>query len=115
MAIINSSANLKTVDIYRLTKAPNTQKMSDVKGQRIELDKWALYEDHDKKSGEVKEILAIATPEGETFATNSATFINDFIDMVDMFASAGENVPAIVVTSGTSKAGREFITCVYSE
>lgn len=115
MAIIRASENLKTVDIYRLTKAPNTQKMSDVKGQRLEVAKYALYEDADKKTGEVKEILAIATPEGETFATNSRTFIDDFLDMVDMFGEAGEKVPAIVVTSGTSKAGREFITCVYSE
>lgn len=115
MKIVNSSANLSTVNIYRLTKAPNAQKMKDAKGQRIEVSKWALYEDVDKKTGEVQEILAIETPEGEVFATNSSTFINDFISMHELFYDAGEEVNAITVISGTSKAGREFITCVYAE
>lgn len=115
MKIINSSANLSTVNIYRLTKSPNAQKMKDAKGQRIELSKWALYEDIDKKTGEVQEILAIETPEHEVFATNSQTFINDFISMMELFHDAGEEVPAIMVTGGTSKAGREFITCEYAE
>lgn len=114
MTIINSSKNLTTVDIYRLTKAPNTQRMKDVIGQRLELDKWAIYEDVNKKTGEIQQILALSTPEGETFATNSPTFTNDFMEMMELFEDAGESVPAIVVTSGTSKAGREFITCIYS-
>lgn len=114
MQIINSSKNLTTVDIYRLTKSPNTQKMSDCVGQRVEVKAWAIYEDADKKTGEVKTILAISTPEGETFGTNSATFINDFMDMWQLFESAGETVNAIDVVGGTSKAGRNFITCVYA-
>lgn len=115
MEILNASANLTTVDIYRLTKAPNTQRMKDAIGQRIELSKWVVYEDENKKTGEMQKILAIATPEGETFATNSPTFINDFLDMMELFTGAGELVPAIIVESGISKAEREFITCVYSE
>lgn len=115
MAILNASKDLKTVDIYRLTKAPNTQKMKDVVGQRIELSHWAVYEDVNKKTGEVQNILAICTPENETFATNSPTFIDDFLSMMELFTEAGETVPAITVTSGTSKAGREFITCMYSD
>jgi hypothetical protein len=35
--------------------------------------------------------------------------------MLDMFAGCGEAVTAIEVISGTSKAGREFITCAYAE
>lgn len=115
MAILNASANLSTVDIYRLTKAPNTRKMKDAKGERIALAKWAVYEDVNKKTGEVQNILAIATPEGDTYATNSPTFVGDFLSMMELFNSAGETVPAIMVESGMSKAGREFITCVYSE
>lgn len=114
MKITNSSKNLTTVDIYRLTKSPNTQKMSDCVGQRIEVKAWALYEDADKKSGEMKTILTISTPEGETFGTNSGTFITEFLDMWNMFDDAGETVNAIEVLSGTSKAGRNFITCVYA-
>lgn len=115
MQIIKASADLTAKDIYTLTMNPNTQKMKDAKGQRIELDRWAIYEDVNKKTGELHNILTVATPEGETFATNSPTFIEDFESMIALFTSMGENVPAIVVSSGTSKAGREFITCVYSD
>lgn len=115
MQIINSSANLTVKDIYALTMNPNTGKMKDHKGERIELAAWAVYQDVNRKTGEVQDILAIKTPEGETFATNSPTFINDFLSMMELFTSMGETVPAIVVSSGTSKAGREYITCVYSD
>lgn len=115
MTIINSSKDLCVKDIYNLTMNPKTQKMKDVKGQRIEISAWAIYEDVSKKTGEVQEILAIVNHEGEVFATNSPTFINDFVNMIELFTSMGEIVPAIVVESGTSKAGREFISCVYSD
>lgn len=115
MQIIKASENLTAKDIYTLTMNPNTEKMKDVKGQRIELGKWALYEDINKKTEEPQQILAVSTPEGEAFATNSPTFIDDFMNMLELFSSMGETVPAIVVSSGTSKAGREFITCVYSD
>lgn len=115
MTIIKASANLSTVDIYRLTKAPNARKMSDAKGQRIPLHKWAIYEDVNRKTGEVHSILSIASDDGTVHATNSPTFVNDFASMVELFETAGETVPAVVVESGMSKGGREFITCVYSE
>lgn len=115
MNIIASSKNLSVKDIYNLTMNPKTQKMKDCVDQRLEIGAWAVYEDVQKKTGEVQEILAIATPDGEVFATNSPTFKDDFLRMVELFESMGANVPAVVVTSGTSKAGREFITCVYSD
>ena len=43
---------------------------------------------------------------------NSATFIDDFEKMAALFGPGG--VDAIEVVSGTSKAGREFITCAYA-
>ena len=114
MKITQSSKNLTTVDIYRLTKSPNTQKMSDCVGQRIEVKAWCIYEDADKKTGDIKTILTLSTPEGETFGTNSATFISDFLDMWALFEDAGETVNAINVLSGTSKNGRPFIMCEYA-
>lgn len=115
MQIINTSGNLSTLDIYRMTKSPETQKMSAAKGQRLEVAKWVVYEDVNKKDDEPVLLLALVTNGGETYATNSATFINDFVDMWELFADASETIPAIKVVSNTSKAGREFITCVYSE
>jgi len=115
MKIINSSENLTAKDIYNLTRSPRSQKMRSAVDSRIEIDKWALYEDIDKRTGEVHEVLSIESPEGEIFATNSPTFKDDFLDMVSLFAEMGETVHAITVITGTSKAGREFVTCTYSD
>lgn len=115
MTIIKSSPNLTPVDIYNLTMNPKTEKMQNHKGERLELAEWALYEDVNQKTGELHEILSIKTVEGEIFATNSPTFKRDFFSMLELFESMGATVPAIVVDSGYSNAGREFITCVYSD
>lgn len=115
MKIVEASKNLTPKEIYNLTMSPATQKMKSVIGQRIEFSAWALYEDVSKKTGEIQEVLSIITPEGEIFATNSPTFKGDFYDMITLFRDMGEEVHAITVTSGTSKAGREFITCTYSD
>lgn len=115
MNIIKSNKELNVKEIYFLTMNPQTQKMKDVVGQRIEISSWAIYEDVNKKSGEVQEILTIATHEGETFATNSPTFKDDFIAMWDLFTGMGAIVPAIIVTNGMSKNNREYISCIYSD
>ena len=114
MQIIEKSGELKTTDLYHLTMNPATQKMKDIKGQRLEIDCWCIYEDVQKSTGALQEILAIKTPENEVFASNSPTLIDDFRKMWELFASNGEKVNAIDIISGTSKAGREFITCVYA-
>lgn len=115
MKIINSSENLTAKDIYNLTKSPRSQKMRSAVDSRIEVARWALYEDVDKKTGELHEVLSIETSEGEIFATNSTTFKEDFLDMLDLFRDMGETVHAITVITGVSKSGREFVTCTYSD
>jgi hypothetical protein len=112
MKILKTSGELKTKDKYLLTMSPEVQKMKDAVSQVIEVKNWCIYEDTNSKE-ELQTILAISTPENEVFATNSKTFIDDFQRMIDVFAEDSETVNAIRVTSGTSKAGREFITCVY--
>ena len=62
----------------------------------------------DRETGEIKEVIAIATPDGELFATISNTFREEFMDMVNYF---GSDLGAIKVISGTSKAGRKYVTC----
>lgn len=115
MKLINSSGNLTPKEIYNLTKSPKTQKMKDAIGSRIEIGVWASYEDVNKKTGELQEVLAIMTPDGEIFATNSPTFKEDFFEMLELFRDMGETVHAISVISGTSNAGREFISCAYED
>lgn len=96
---------------YALTMSPKTQKMKDAKGTVIEVSAWCRYTDTDKDGNE-RDVLAILTPENETYATNSATFMDDFNKMCELFGDDG--VTAVEIISGTSKAGREYITCAYA-
>ncbi len=97
---------------YALTMSPKMRNMKELKGSVLEVAAWCKYEDVDAKTGELRPILSIMSPEGEVFGTNSATFIDDFEKMADMFGADG--VDAVEIISGTSKAGREFITCAYA-
>lgn len=97
---------------YALTMSPKMRNMKEQKGSVLEVSAWCKYEDADAKTGELRPILTVMTPEGEVFGTNSATFIDDFEKMAELFGADG--VDAIEVVSGISKAGREFITCAYA-
>ena len=115
MKIINSSENLTSKEIYNLTMSPKTKKMKEAVGSFIEIEAWASYQDTNKKTGELQEVLAIMTPDGEVFATNSPTFREDFFQLQELLQSLGETIHTISVANGTSKAGREFISCVYED
>ena len=82
-----------------------TKKMSDLVGVAITPEEWILYTDDSR--GEDIEVLTIKV-DGDVYGTISATFIRAFKQMVDFF---GTDVGEILVNSGTSKAGREYITC----
>lgn len=115
MNIIRCTDNLTTAQKYALCLSGNAAKMETLKGQTIGLHAWALYQDEDKKTGELKQILSIMDEEGDVYATISETFINDFFRMQDFFQSEGETVTAIKVTGGTSKAGRNFVSCTIAD
>lgn len=129
MKIIKASKeNLTAKERYMLTMSPKTQKMSEQVGSIIPIKDWCVFVDSKevKKDGEVVmengapkidevEIFSIVTPDGETFATNSATLMADFMAMLDCFKDSGEELKAIEIISGTSNKGREFITCAYAE
>lgn len=97
---------------YNLTMSPKMRNMKELKGSTLDVEAWCKYEDVDAKTNELRPILSIMTPEGEVFGTNSSTFIGDFEKMVELFGPDG--VEAVEIISGTSKAGREFITCTYA-
>jgi hypothetical protein len=113
MKILVTSGELSTKDKYLLTMSPEVQKMKDQVTQVLEVKNWCIYEDVNSKD-ELQTILSISTPEDEIYATNSKTFMEDFQKMNEVFNADGLKVNSIKVTSGTSKAGREFITCVYA-
>lgn len=93
---------------YKMMKSPAVKKMSDAVESILEVKSWIAYTDIDSKTGEQREILAIETKDGEMFGTVSATFRREFYDIVKFF---GDDVGAIRVIGGKSKAGRDYITC----
>ena len=93
---------------YKLMKSPVVKRMSDAIDSIIEVGAWLAYTDTDSRTGEDREVLLIAAKDGEMFATVSAVFRREFKDIVEHF---GDDVGAIKVIGGTSKAGRNFITC----
>ena len=113
MEIITKSSNELTMkQMYDLTKSPEIQKLSDNDGALIQVDAWALYKDTDK-DGNTREILSILDSEAGAIATNSVTFIRDFMEITEMCLDCDVEVHHIKISSGMSKAGRKFYTCVY--
>lgn len=112
MNIINKSANVVSAfDLYKLVQSPERKKLTDIKGQSIELDKWVLYTESDKDGKEMT-LLALSTVDGTTYCTNSATFCRSFESAVTTFGQFNEEFRVIQVTTGTSKNGRDYIDCV---
>lgn len=105
--IINKSRELTNQEIYLLTMSPKADSVKKHIGERIDVSAWAVFEDTDKKTGEVHSVLSVLTPENEVVSSVSPTFQSDFMDMAELF----HNDFAFEVISGKSKAGREFITC----
>lgn len=112
MNIITKSSNVVSAfDLYKLVQSPERKKLTDIKGQTIELDKWVLYTEPDKDGKEMS-LLALSTVDGTTYCTNSATFCRSFESAVKTFGQFGEEFHKIQVSIGTSKNGRNYIDCV---
>ena len=114
MKIVKSSKDLSTSETYKMTMDAGIQKMREAVGSRLDIAAYCKYED-ENKDGDTQTILSVMTDDGEVFATNSPTFIREFDRMVDLFKASGEDLRAIKVITGTSKAGREFITLTLAD
>lgn len=101
-------AELDQRTIYKMMKSPEVKKMSNADGSILDVAAWITYDDADSRTGEIRKILTIQTVDGEIFGTVSGVFQREFEDLVKFF---GDDVGAIKVFSGKSKAGRAFITC----
>lgn len=112
MELLVTNKELTKQELYFLTKAQDTQKMTEAADQTLELTAWAIYKDHNA-DGEEVELFAMRTVEGESYATNSQTFISAFRDILDIFPP--EEVTKLKVFPGTSKNNRTYITCAYAE
>ncbi len=112
MELIITNKELTKQEIYFLTKAQDVMKMKDAVDSTVELAAWAIYTDTNADGQEV-ELFSMRTVDGETYATNSETFIRAFRDILDIFAP--EEITKLKIMSGTSKNNRQFVTCAYTE
>lgn len=112
MNIVFKTEGINAKELYMLTKSSAVAKLSTLKGQEIDVDKAVLYEDTNSKTGEVIKVLALMLKDGKCYATNSGTFIRGYEDILTMFGDTGEPIPTLLkVAVGTSRAGREYLTC----
>jgi len=88
-------------DAYKLTESQTARKLVDLAGSIIEPEKWVLFEDEDKT------VLTLEA-DGELFGTISGTFIDAFVKAYD---ELGAEMGPIRVVTGTSRAGRTYVTC----
>ena len=105
--IIKMSRELTNQELYFLTMSPKADSVKNHIGERFDVSAWLVFEDVNKKTGEVYSVLSILTHENEVISSVSPTFQSDFMDMVEIF----NNDFSFEVISGKSKAGREFVTC----
>ena len=115
MKIIKSkNETISVKEKYLMSMNPEIRRMRDAEGMVIPVKNWMLYSDLDK-DGNVQTLLSILAEDNVVYATNSKTFMDSFSDLCDMFTESGEEISAVKVIGGQSKAGRHFITCAYAE
>lgn len=108
MTITKTSKELNKKELYKMTMDAGIKKMKDFVGASIEVYAYCVYTDFNSKDNKEVEILSVMDTDGAVYATNSPTFKKDFMNIAALME--GEDF-SVGVTSGTSKAGREFITC----
>lgn len=94
--------------IYQMTKAKSTSVKDLNDSDTITPVRFCLYKDVNNKDGVEKEILTILDEGGTVVGTISPTFKRDFLEIADLM---GEDKYEIMIVKGTSKAGREFVSC----
>lgn len=114
MNIIQSTTTDKKA-VYQMTKGANVARVQDHEGETITVADFVLYEDV-KSDGTSMLILSMKDSNtGNIIATNSPTFKEAFLDIAAICGEPadmiGENIR---IDSGTSKAGRKYLTCVWA-
>lgn len=93
--------------VYKLTRGENTTIQKKV-GTEITPAAWCIRDDTNSKNEDVT-ILSVMDYSGVVYSTISATFIREFDAIAELM---GEDDYSIMVTTGKTKAGRDFMNCV---
>lgn len=110
MTIINQfPEEISKKDLYKMTKG-DTVSVRDGVGVTFKTAAYILYQDTNTRGDEV-EVLAIMTDDRTVYSTVSETFKQRFFDIVETFGKEDLPDTDIVITEGTSKAGRVYASC----
>ena len=109
--IKRTSRELTKVERYRLTLSPEIKTIQNLDDNtEIKVSAFCEFSDVDEESGEVSNLLGILDPDGNSFVTQSKTFMRSFSDIADIFDDGEEFT--IRKISGLNKAGRPYVNCV---
>lgn len=110
MVILMQSKDLKNKEIYKLTKSENVVGLSTLPENTVfNIEKYALIEKEDRNNNK-QEYLYIETDKGSLYATNSRSFIDEFLDVVSLEEDVSK-LPEIRLLKGKSSNNRTYITC----
>lgn len=105
--IDNLEADKKT--LYKLTKSKGVS-VKDVDGV-FSVKAFLIYEDVNSK-GEIQTVTAVLCEDSENqpvkLQSISATFRREFEEIVDIM---GKDDFSIILVHGTTKSGRDFVSC----
>lgn len=105
MKINRTSREFKPAEVYKITKSNSIGKMTECKESVITVTGFISYTD-EKEDGTTTDILSIETANCGILATNSATFIRTFFDIIEIM---GDLPIDITIGHEVSKNGRNFI------
>lgn len=109
MKVIYSSGDLDGNLEYKLTYTDDARPLTEADGMRIDVDAFILYEDVDKRSGDMRTFVKIADCDGTVYTSGGAVVLRKFREAIDFLArKPGWRIGYVTPSSGTSKAGRHF-------
>lgn len=106
--------NIDTTDkklVYKLTKSAGAMVQDAPDKLSVPVKGWALYNDpKEAKDGTIKDnkVLSFIDESGAKYSTVSATFIREFLEIVEIMS--GDPFEVLIV-HGTTKGGKPFVTC----
>lgn len=114
MEILRTMNNeeLTKKELYRLTMSDCNISVKNIEdGEHLTVSNYCEYMDIDSK-GKEQHLVSIKTDKGYV-ATNSETFIRNFLKIADLFEEEGTFT--IVKTSGTTKNDKPFVNCTLAD
>lgn len=112
MEIVKTNINTADkVKVYKLTKSSGMMVQEAPAGLSVPVVDWMVYNDPKTgNDGSTKDnlVLSFVDPAGVKYSTISATFMREFLDIVDIMDGSPF---AVLLIHGTTKKGKAFVSC----